>query len=248
VAVEAVELLVKYLTTGEIRHAVNMASVDPKTLASIKGYLDVAYRLGLLLAAWQSGSVTSCRLNYRGEVAKKDTKLLTAAFCAGLLERALDGGVNIVNAEVLLRERGIQLLEQSRTEPGAFSSSITAEVTSDGQTYVAGGTLFGNNMPRLFRLAEFRLEAYLDGKLLIFTHDDVPGMIGKVGTIFGAHNINIAQMSVGRANAGGKAVGVLNIDSLPSQAAIDEVLAHPHIHSVKVIEMPEAGELPSWLA
>lgn len=247
VAVEAVHLLVNYLTTGEIRHAVNMASVDPKTLAAIRGYLDVAYRLGLLLASWQSGSVTSCSLNYRGEVAKKDTKLLTAAFCAGLLERALDEGVNIVNAEVLLRERGIQLQEQSRTEPGAFSSSITAEVTSDGKSFVAGGTLFGNNMPRLFRLSDFRLEAYLDGNLLVFTHDDVPGIIGRVGTIFGQHKVNIAQMAVGRAHAGGEAIGVLNIDTLPSQAAIEELLAHPHIHSVKVIEMPDAGQLPGWL-
>jgi D-3-phosphoglycerate dehydrogenase len=247
VAVEAVHLLVNYLTTGEIRHAVNMASVDPKTLAAIRGYLDVAYRLGLLLAQWQDGSVRTCSLHYRGEVAKKDTRLLTAAFCAGLLERALEEGVNIVNAEVLLRERGIQLLEQSRVEPGAFSASITAEVTSEDQSYLAGGTLFGNNMPRLFRLADFRLEAYLDGNLLIFTHDDVPGIIGRVGTIFGQHNVNIAQMAVGRANAGGKAIGVLNIDSLPSQAALDELLAHPQIHSVKVIEMPSAGQLPSWL-
>jgi D-3-phosphoglycerate dehydrogenase len=247
VAVEAVHLLVNYLTTGEIRHAVNMASVDPKTLESIRGYLDVAYRLGLLLASWQTGSVGSCSLQYRGEVAKKDTKLLTAAFCAGLLERALDDGVNIVNAEVLLRERGVQLSEQKNPEPGAFSSSITAEVSSDGKSYVAGGTLFGNNMPRLFRLSDFRLEAYLDGNLLIFTHDDVPGIIGRVGTIFGQHKVNIAQMAVGRANAGGRAIGVLNIDSLPSQAAVDELLAHPHIHSVQVIEMPAAGQLPSWL-
>jgi D-3-phosphoglycerate dehydrogenase len=224
-----------------------MTAVDPKTLAAIRGYLDVAYRLGLLLAQWQDGAVAGCTLNYRGEVAKKDTKLLTAAFCAGLLERALDEEVNIVNAEVLLRERGMQLSVQTREEPGAFSSAITAEVTSNGKTYIAGGTLFGNDMPRLFRLADFRLEAYLDGKLLIFTHDDVPGIIGRVGTIFGEHKVNIAQMAVGRANAGGRAVGVLNIDSLPSQAAIDEVLAHPHIHSVKVIEMPNAGEMPSWL-
>ena len=247
VAVEAVHLLVNYLTTGEIRHAVNMASVDPQTLESIRGYLNVAYRLGLLLASWQGGSVTSCTLTYRGEVAQKDTKLLTAAFCAGLLERALDEGVNIVNAEVLLRERGIQLAVQSRTEPGAFSSSITGEVTSDGQTYVAGGTLFGNDMPRLFRLADFRLESYLDGNLLIFTHEDVPGIIGRVGTIFGQHNVNIAQMAVGRANAGGQAIGVLNIDSLPSAAVLEELLASPHIHSAKVIELPPAGKLPSWL-
>ncbi|HTN76599.1 MAG TPA: phosphoglycerate dehydrogenase [Pirellulaceae bacterium] len=248
VAVEAVQLLVNYLTTGEIRHAVNMASVDPKTLDAMRGYLDVAHRLGLLLASWQNGSVASCALEYRGDIAQKDTKLITAAFCAGLLERALEESVNVVNAEVLLRERGIQLSVESRTDPGAFSSSITASITSDGQVYLAGGTLFGNNMPRLFRLRDFRLEAYLDGNLLIFTHDDVPGIIGRVGTIFGEHGVNIAQMAVGRANASGKAIGVLNIDSLPPQVALDALLAHPHIHSVKVIEMPPAGQLPTWLS
>jgi D-3-phosphoglycerate dehydrogenase len=182
-------------------------------------------------------------------VTKKDTKLLTAAFCAGLLERALDADVNIVNSEVLLRERGIELTQQSRSEMGAFSSAITAEVVSDNQAYTAGGTLFGNNMPRLFRLADYRLEAYMDGILLIFTHDDVPGIIGCVGTIFGRHNVNIAQMAVGRAGSkpGGGAIGVLNLDSLPPQAAIDEMLSHSAVHSVKVIEMPQAGQLPPWL-
>ena len=82
---------------------------------------------------------------------------------------------------------------------GAFSSSMTAEVASDGKQFVAGGTLFGNDMPRLVRLGDFRLEAYLDGNLLVFTHHDVPGIIGAVGTIFGKHNVNIAQMAVGRA-------------------------------------------------
>lgn len=247
VALEAVELLVNYFTTGEIRHAVNMASIDPQTLSSLRGYLDVAYRLGLLLAQWQSGPATACELNYRGEVTHKDTRLLTSAFCAGLLERALEEDVNIVNAEVLLRERGIQLSSRSQSEMGAFSSSITAKVSGEGGELIAGGTLFGNNMPRLFRLGEYRLEAYLDGVLLIFTHDDVPGIIGAVGTIFGRHNVNIAQMAVGRERPGGKAIGVLNLDSLPGQQAIDEVLAHPHICSVKTIELPAAGDLPGWL-
>ena len=249
VAVEAVQLLVNYLTTGEVRHAVNMAAIDPKTLESLRGYLDVAYRLGLLLAQWHGGGISACRLNYRGEVTKKDTKLLTAAFCAGLLERALDEEVNIVNAELLLRERGIELTQQSRSEPGAFSSSITAEVASEGRSFIAGGTLFGANMPRLFRLADYRLEAYMDGHLLIFPHDDVPGIIGSVGTIFGKHKVNIAQMAVGRAGKapGGRSIGVLLCDSFPSQAALDEMAAVPHIHSVTVIEMPAAGELPPWL-
>jgi D-3-phosphoglycerate dehydrogenase len=251
VAVEGVHLLINYLTTGEIRHAVNMAAVDAKTLASMRGYLDVAHRLGLLLGQWRSGAVAECSLRYRGEVAAKDTKLLTAAFCAGLLEKALDEEVNIVNAEVLLRERGIRLTAQSDAQMGAFSSSISVHTTdSNGETHAVGGTLFGNNMPRLIRVDDYRLETYLDGILLFFTHEDVPGIIGGVGTIFGRHQVNIAQMSVGRAQdrPGGPAIGVLNLDSQPPQKAIDEVLAHPSIHSVKVIELPPAGQLPPWLS
>ncbi len=250
VAVEAVHLLVNYLTTGEVRHAVNMASIDPKTLAALRGYLDLAYRLGLLLAQWQDAGTSSCRLSYRGHVSQQDTRLLSAAFCAGLLERALDDDVNIVNAEVLLRERGIELLEETNREMGAFRSSMTASVTSDGHTHVAGGTLFGANMPRLIRLGDYRLETYLDGNLMIFLHDDVPGIIGAVGTIFGRHQVNIAQMAVGRrsgAAPGGEAIGVMNLDEVPPPEAIAEVLRHPHVQRVKVVEMPAAGELPPWL-
>jgi D-3-phosphoglycerate dehydrogenase len=249
VAVEAVHLLINFLTTGEIRHAVNMAAVDPKTLLSLRGYLDVAYRLGRLLAQWHSGNARSCKLHYRGEVASKETKLLTASFCAGLLEEALDEEVNVVNSEVLLRERGIQLVENCDSEMGAFSSSITAELECETNSYEASGTLFGNNMPRLVRLGDYRLEAYLDGIMLVFTHKDVPGMIGRVGTAFGAHQVNIAQMSVGRAgkDPGGDAIGVLNLDSVPPQEAIDEVLKINDITGAHLLELPPAGELPPWL-
>ncbi len=86
VAVEAVELIVAYLTTGAIRHAVNVASLDPKTLASLRGYLDVAHRLGILLAGMEPGGLRACRVMYRGEIAEKETKILTAVFAAGLLQ------------------------------------------------------------------------------------------------------------------------------------------------------------------
>jgi D-3-phosphoglycerate dehydrogenase len=247
VAVEAVELLINYFTKGEVRHAVNMAAIDPKTLEAIRGYLDLAYRLGLLMAQWHPSGASACHLVYRGELTKKNTKLVTAAFCAGLLERALEEDVNIVNSELLLRERGIKLTEESRSEPGAFSSSMTAEVESGGQRFAAAGTLFGNNMPRLIRLGDSRLEAYLDGNLLVFTHNDVPGIIGAVGTIFGNHRVNIAQMAVGRTAPGGAAIGVLNLDSVPPPAALAEVAGHKDIQSVRVIELPRAGELPTWL-
>jgi D-3-phosphoglycerate dehydrogenase / 2-oxoglutarate reductase len=247
VAIEAVELLINYFTKGEVRHAVNMAAIDPKTLAAIRGYLDLAHRLGLLMSQWQGAGACACHLTYRGDLTSKNTKLVTAAFCAGLLERALEEDVNIVNAELLLRERGIRLTEESRAEPGAFSSSMSVEVTSGQEKFVASGTLFGNDMPRLIRLGEFRLEAYLDGNLLVFTHTDVPGIIGFVGTIFGNHRVNIAQMSVGRAAPGGGAIGVLNLDALPPAAALAEVSAHKGIQTVRTIELPPAGQLPTWL-
>lgn len=249
VAIEAAEQLVVFLTTGEVRHAVNAASIDPKVLRSMRGYLDVAYRLGVLLAQWHSGGASECRVNYMGQVTREDTRLLTAAFCAGLLDQALDEEVNIVNAEILLRERGIELAEGSWSEPGPFSSSMTAELECDGTTYLAGGTLFGNDMPRLIRLGEYRMEAYLDGNLLIFTYDDVPGVIGSVGTTFGAHHVNIAQMATGRTGdePGGAAIGVLSLDSIPPSEAIDEVLQIHGVHSVKFMQLPVAGQLPSWL-
>ena len=247
VAVEAVELLINYFTKGEVRHAVNMAAIDPQALAAIRGYLNLAHRLGLLMAQWHPAGTSACHLTYRGELTAKNTKLVTSAFCAGLLERALEEDVNIVNAQLLLKERGIRLTEELRADPGAFSSSMSVEVESGGQKFGAAATLFGNDMPRLIRLGDFRLEAYLDGVLLVFTHNDVPGIIGTVGTIFGKHWINIAQMSVGRTGPGGEAIGVLNLDTLPAQAALDEVLTHKHIQSVRVIDLPPAGLLPRWL-
>ena len=175
VAVEAAELLIDFFTTGAIKQSVNMSPLDPKTLAELRGYLNVSYRLGLLLAQMDHSPPTSCRLSYKGEVAKKDTRLLSSAFAAGLLEHALAAGVNIVNAEVLLRDRGIEVIEQRNTEMGDFSSVITAEVVTGRKTSVAAGTLFGNNMPRLVQKGNCRLESYLDGVLMIFAHRDQAG-------------------------------------------------------------------------
>jgi D-3-phosphoglycerate dehydrogenase len=249
VAIEGIQLLINFFKTGEIRHAVNVAALDPKTLDSLRGYLDAVYRLGLLMAQWHEGSISSCLLNYRGEVSDKDTKLLTAAFCAGLMERAMPEEVNIINAEMLLRERSIDLTENKTRELGAFSSSITAEVSGGGNKVKAGVTVFGNNMPRLISINDYRLEAYLDGHLLFFTHTDVPGIIGRVGTVFGQHQVNIGQMSVGRANQqpGGHAIGVLNLDCVPPRVALEQLMAIQAIEKIHLIELPAHGQLPEWL-
>jgi D-3-phosphoglycerate dehydrogenase len=247
VAVEGVGLLVDFLSTGAIRHAVNSSPIDPATLESVRGFLDLAWRLGVLLGQLEDGPPRSCSIAYRGEIATRNTKLVTAAFAAGLLEGALED-VNIVNAEVLLRDRGIELVEQSRTDPGAFSSVVAVDLVAGDRVHRAAGTLFGHSMPRLVQLQGHRLEAYLDGVLLVFTHQDVPGIIGRVGTAFGSLGVNIAQMTVGRSTPGGDAIGVLNLDQEPSAEAVAAVLACPGVRSARVVKLPPAGQLPFWLA
>ncbi|MFM9195728.1 MAG: phosphoglycerate dehydrogenase, partial [Planctomycetia bacterium] len=247
VAVEGVGLLVDFLSTGAIRHSVNSSPIDPASLEGVRGFLDLAWRLGVLLSQLEEGPPRSCSIAYRGEIAARNTRLVTAAFAAGLLESALED-VNIVNAEMLLRERGIELVEQSRTDPGAFSSVVAVDLVSGDRVHRAAGTLFGHSMPRLVQLEGHRLEAYLDGVLLVFTHQDVPGIIGRVGSAFGTLGVNIAQMTVGRSAPGGDAIGVLNLDQEPSAEAVAAVMACPGVRSARVVKLPPAGQLPFWLA
>jgi D-3-phosphoglycerate dehydrogenase len=192
------------------------------------------------------GTIRKAVLSYRGEVARRSTKLITAAFAAGLLEYRLDQNVNVVNAELLARERGIEIEEQLSSKKGDFSTHIKADVTTDKKTYTAAGTLFGNQYLRLVQLGPYHLDSYLDGVMLLFTHRDVPGLIGFIGTIFGKHGVNIAAMNVGRQTAGGEAIAVLNLDSSPPDEALKEVQGHPQIKSLCVVKLPPAGEMPAW--
>ena len=246
VALEAAQLLIDYLTKGAVQFAANMAAVDRAELEEVRLYVDMARRLGLLHAQMTQGSIKRAQLTYRGEVARRSTKLITAAFAAGLLESRLAQNVNIVNAEMIARERGIDIIEQSVAKKGDFSTLIQADVTTDKKTYTATGTLFGNQFLRLVQLGPYHLDAYMDGIMLLFTHRDVPGLIGFIGTIFGKHQVNIAQMTVGRQLPGGEAIAVLNLDSQPPEAALKEVRAHPNITSLSVVQLPPAGEMPAW--
>jgi D-3-phosphoglycerate dehydrogenase len=250
VAIEAAQLIADFLLKGVVANAVNMAAVDRAELDSLRLYVDLARRLGLLQAQLAQGAVKKASLTYRGELAAKKTKLLTAAFTVGLLEGALSQGVNLVNAGVVARDRGIEIAESANPKKGDFAGVMHTEVETDSGTQIAAGTLFGDQYLRLVQLGPYRLESFLDGTLFVFTHTDAPGLIGFVGTIFGQHNVNIAAMNVGRTgNApGGEAIGVLNLDSQPSGAAIDAVKAHDKIGSVTVVKLPPAGELPAWLA
>lgn len=247
VAVEAAQLLADFLTTGRVRGAVNMPSIDKAEWDELRMYLDMARRLGLLQAQMHGGAIHRVVVRYRGEIAKRNTSLLTACFAAGMLEHAFVESVNLVNSVALTQERGIEIVEQKSTEQGDFANVIHTSVETDRKAYEAAGTIFGRQFLRIVRLGDYHLDAYLDGVLLIFSHQDVPGIIGFIGTIFGRHGVNIAAMNVGRERAGGEAIAVLNLDNTPPNEAIDEVLRHPHITSAAVVRLPQPGELPPWL-
>lgn len=247
VAVEAAQLLTDFFKTGAIRSAVNMSPLDPKTLEELRGYLNVAWRLGLFMGQIGDSAPVSVKIKYRGEVAKKTPSLLTSAFAAGFMEKASDMGANIVNADVLLRERGIELVEERSTEMADFNSTISAELKCQNATYVAQGALFGNAMPRLIQFDDSRLESYLDGNLLIVDYDNVPGMLGRLGTVCGKHNVNIAQMCVGASRATGTQIGILSLDNVSSAEAVAEMKTLEGIKMIKVVVMPKAHDLPVWL-
>jgi len=248
VSVEAAHLLIDYFTKGQVRFAVNMPTLDRAELNDIRLYLDLAWRLGMLHAQMDRGTLKSARLTYRGEVATKNTRLITASFAAGLMQEALSQQVNLVNAMALARDRGIAIEEETAEAPGDFATLIQSTVATEKKTYVASGTLFGKEFLRLVRLGSYSLDAHMDGTMMIFTHRDRPGLIGYLGQTLGNRGVNIAQMNVGREVAGGEAIGVVNLDSVPPEDALQEVLKHPDIVSISLIKLPAREVMPPWLA
>ena len=250
VAVEAAEIIVGYLTRGEIRYAVNMVPISAAEMGEVKPFLDLAHRLGLLLSQLHRGqSLKKASIHFRGEAAGKNTSLMTSAFAAGLLESAMDDYVNIVNATVLAKDRGIDITESTSSSTRDFSSLISCSIETDEREYSADGTIFGNQFLRLVRLMDYPMEAYLDGLLLLYKHRDVPGLIGFIGTICGQHGINIASMALGRVTnePGGDSIAVLNVDNEPTPEVLAEIAGNDEVTRVELVKLPPAGAPLPWL-
>jgi D-3-phosphoglycerate dehydrogenase len=247
VAVEAAELMSDFFDTGNVRFAVNMPSIDPKELADVSQSLDIAWRLGILQAQLAKAPIRRATIALLGRAASQNTRLIRAGFAAGLLEGALEQQVNLVNAEYLAQERGIELVETTSSMVTDFHTLIRTDVETDQETTTAAGTVRGTQYSRLVRLGPYRLDSFLDGNLILYHHQDKPGLIGAVGTICGEYNVNIAQMNVGRREPGGDALGVLAVDSLPPAAAVEKIRKDPRISSVSVVKLPPFGARPAGL-
>ena len=237
VAVSIAQQMADVLLRGIIQNAVNAPSVEPEALKELRPYLTLVEKLGSFLGQLVEGRMQSVQIEYAGEVTQLATQPLTVTFLKGLLKVILEENVTDVNAPSLAKQRGLKVIETSTTESEDYSSLIAAELKTDKGSWRVAGTLFHRKDPRVVRIDGYSLEAIPSGWMLVFSNLDVPGVVGRIGTLCGRYQINIAGMQLGRERRGGRAVSILNIDEPMPEAALQEIRAMPDIVYAKLVKL-----------
>ena len=238
--IEVAEVIAGYLLTGEVRNAVNLPFLDAKTYDLVKPYLPLGEALGKLVAQLSPSSADRIYITYGGNAkALPNTDPVTRAVLRGFLASSNLKDVNNVNVRSAAASIGITVEEKKSDEPVTFNEWLHVQVFSNGQKLIsAGGTFFGSpNNPRIVRLYSAPVEIPVSGTLLLLNNKDRPGIVGSLGTLLGRHNVNIASMSLGRDTAGGRALTVFNLDSIPPEPLLAELQKDPDISNVKVIKL-----------
>lgn len=213
VSVDVAKGITAALKGETVLTAVNLAPIAKHVLKVIKPYFGLAEKMGCLLVHLADGRIQAVTVEYNGEIANVDTKMLTTAALKGMLNPILQEAVNYVNAPGLAKARGIKVKEIKSQETANFANLITIYVKTDKGKHTIAGTLFGLEQPRIVMIDGYRVDVEPAGWLLITPHEDRPGMVGKVGTVLGENDINIAGMQVGRTAARGTNIMVMNIES-----------------------------------
>jgi D-3-phosphoglycerate dehydrogenase / 2-oxoglutarate reductase len=212
------------LEGGLVSNAVNIPVIGAEDLEVLGAYIPLAAKLGRLAMELAAGRVEELRLTYFGTLAQYDTRLLTVAALNGAFEGRSDQPVNYVNAPVVAAERGVEVREESRRSSRDFTNLVRVEAVSDGRAFRVAGTTIGNdNRPWLVSALGFELEMELAPLLVFFRYDDVPGVIGRVGTLFGDAGVNIANMTVSRTRQGGQALMALSVDTPAPPGLVEQL-------------------------
>jgi D-3-phosphoglycerate dehydrogenase / 2-oxoglutarate reductase len=205
-----------------VSNAVNIPSIRPEDLEVLGPYVPLSAKLGRLAMELAGGRTEQIEVSFYGNLADYDTRLLTAAALNGVFQGRFDQPVNYVNAPVFAEELGIEVVEQRRRACRDFTNLVRVEV---GDVRVAGTTIGRDNRRWLVSALGFELEMELAPLLVFFRYDDVPGVIGRVGTLFGEAGVNIANMAVSRTRRGGKALMALSVDSKAPDELVERVRA-----------------------
>ena len=237
VAMSVAKQVVAYLTEGVVGHAVNLPSLSPEMLEQIGPHLDLADRLGDFLAQLAGGGLQTLEVVYGGSI-DMPMRALAASAIKGMLGRFLSSvRVNMVNGLLLAKERGIEVRTTTLTENLLYTDLIELRVKTDSGERSVAGTFLRKNDPRIVRIDDYSVDVALRGYLLIFRNEDRPGMIGKIGTLLGNHNINIAGMQLGRVWQHDMAVAVLILDDPVPEPVMEGVRAIPHVYDACLVRL-----------
>ena len=236
VAVQVAEQMSDYLLEGAVTNALNMASVTAEEAPRLRPYLALARLLGSFAGQLTETAIEAAHIEYRGHVATLNTRPLTAVLLEGLLRPLMDT-VNMVNAPVIARERNIEVRETRDESTGDYQTLICLTVTTERQTRGVGGTLFADSGPRLVQIKGIKMEAQPGRHMLYVTNEDKPGFIGALGSALGDAGVNIATFHLGRAESGGDAIALVEVDQEVPDAVLKAVQSLPHVVQAKKLTL-----------
>jgi len=219
---------------------VNVPTISTEAMSVVGPYIQAGTTIGKIAVQLIEGQLESLSIVYQGDIAKEDTNPIKVAVLAGLLETLTEERVNIVNADIIARSRGLKVTEQRDSTCENYANIITVELgTKSGSTLVAGSSL--RDKTHLIRVNDFWLEIEPTGSYMVFTdHKDRPGMIGVVGAIIGNADINISQMQVSRGvQRGGGAMMALCLDEPLTEECYKQMLAIPDMNKVLTVKLSE---------
>ena len=234
VALQVAEQISDYLLTGAITNALNMPSITAEEAQKVRPWITLAEKLGAFVGQVTDMSIQTVEILYEGSAAELNQRALTQAALAGLLKPTLSE-VNMVNAPVVAKERGIKVSETRRPQQGAYEGYIKITATlADATTRRVAGTVFSDGRPRLIQVKGINLDAEFAPHMLYVINEDKPGFIGKLGTILGDAQANIASFALGRSAPGEDAIALVEIDGGVNEKALAEIRKLP------VVKMAQA--------
>src|SRR5436190_4226954 len=232
VALQVAEQMSDYLIRGAITNALNFPSISAEEAPKLKPFVALAEKLGSFAGQLTETGIKQVQLSYEGAVAQMNTRALTSAAIAGLLRPMLQD-VNVVSAPIVAKERGIVVEETRREAEGDYESLINVAVVTDRQTRSVAGTVYADGRPRIVNIKGIRMDAEFGPSMLYVTNQDKPGFVGRFATILAAAGINIATFHLGRDNAGGNAIALVEVDGMVPADVLAQVLEIPNVQQVK---------------
>ncbi|MED1950825.1 phosphoglycerate dehydrogenase [Brevibacillus centrosporus] len=237
VAVDVSEEILKVLRGEPFKNAVNLPSIPAHVMEKVQPYFTLGEKLGHFLAQVTVGSISEIEIKYSGELTDVDTSPLTRTVLKGVLSFRLGEEVNFVNAPLLAKVRDITVTEQKAAQNKGFTNLLTVALKTTQETRTVAGTRLNGYGARIVKIDDYAIDVAPEGYLLYIHHNDRPGVIGRVGSILGENNVNIATMQVGRRDVGGDAIMMLSVDKPLTGELLDTMGELAEVKSVTQIEL-----------